>query len=162
MYMEGNSFWETIEELMNSFWTTTKRKRPNREDLKTIGAFWELWGFSRLGGASEHHVCVSLHFDRVGGSSTWVLWPTYKITAAHSQPHCSEPISALIKGSKQDQQGTAACTWLLNPGPLWLSGPVSLIPKVPLSSCWPAKTTHTHSLHTGHLYIRPLFPNWER
>lgn len=142
---------------MNSFSTTTKRKRPNREDLKTIGAFWELWGFSRLGGASEHHVCVSLHFDRVGGSSTWVLWPTYKITAAHSQPHCSEPISALIKGSKQDQQVSPHAPGLPAQN---CSSPTGQCPRLlgtyqaPISL---PKPPSTHNLHRGCFYIRTLF-----
>lgn len=71
---------------------------------------WKLWKLSGSCGNSPGWkvpvrtvAYVPLHLDKVGGPNQ-VLWPTYKIKVAYSQPHCSEPISALTKGSKQDQQ----------------------------------------------------------
>lgn len=37
-------------------------------------------------------VYITLHLHRAGRTFIWVLWPIYKIAAAHSQSYCPEPI----------------------------------------------------------------------
>lgn len=102
MYIERNFFWETIEGGVNSLWITNERNRPNREDLEIVEALWELREFSRVEGASEDHcLCPSPPWQGGGPYSGALAY--LQDHSSIFQPHCSEPISALTKGSKQDQ-----------------------------------------------------------
>lgn len=87
--------------------------RASEQQMRERNQIEKAGNHSALGSAGtlESEVLVSttvdvpLHRSRAGRSSSQALWPTSKIAAAHSLPHCPEPVLALNEGSKQNQQG---------------------------------------------------------
>ena len=81
---------------------TNKIKKLHRVGWGAMRACRALSEFSWVSDADEYIVYAPPHLHRVGVGCIQVLWPTCKITAVHSQPHCLSPLS-LNKGSRNNR-----------------------------------------------------------
>ena len=78
---------------------TTSEERDQTEKAR------QLQELSGIGGAGGCHCYVFLHLGRASTSSIQVLWSTCRVTVAHSQQHCPEPILA----QKREQVESTGC-----------------------------------------------------
>lgn len=99
-YIELLLLWDNW---MTNFWTTTKRKRLNREGWETPSVLQKLP--EDLGSIIVYVPC---NFNGPSESSVWMLWPTWKITTVHSHLHFPEPLPPNIGSNRNNSASSQA------------------------------------------------------